>query len=89
MCCVLEGVSVCVILCLSVLIVLCCSVLCWSLTPSLTNPSDGYAQRLEEILARKQQLVGLLQKRLKAFRRHLQREEAQSRALSAQNISNF
>lgn len=50
---------------------------------------DGYAQRLEEILQRKQQLVGLLQKRLKTFRRHLQREESQSRALASKNISQF
>jgi hypothetical protein len=43
---------------------------------------DAYAQRLEEILQRKQQLITLLQRRLKAFRRHLQREESVSRAVS-------
>ena len=31
--------------------------------------------------------VGLLQKKLKAFRRHLQREESQSRALTRLNNS--
>lgn len=51
--------------------------------------TDGYAQRLEEILERKQQLTGLLQKRLKAFRRHLKREETQSRAIASKNMNQF
>lgn len=43
---------------------------------------DAYAQRLDEILQRKQQLITLLQRRLKAFRRHLKREESVSKAVN-------
>ena len=43
---------------------------------------DSYAQRLDEILQRKQHLITLLQRRLKSFRRHLKREESVSKAVN-------
>ena len=42
---------------------------------------EAYAKRLDEILQRKQQLIELLQRRVKSFRKHLQREEKISRGV--------